>query len=316
MRIVFVGTGDFGVPALRALGAAGHAIVSCISQPDRPAGRGRQVQPTPVHAAADALRLAHLQTPSINDLAPAAAAPGAELGVVVAFGQKIGPAWLNAFPHGLINIHASLLPRHRGAAPYQWAIIRGDAETGVTVFRLNEAWDAGPILGVARTVIGDTETADELHDRLSHVGAELIAEVVRKIATGAATPLTQDATAATRAPKLSRADSRVDWSQPAKLVARRINGLWSWPGAACEVTLPGGVPMRLQICRARALATAVEPAPVSSPGTLLPDGRVRTGDGWVELLEVKPAGGKLMPFTAFANGRRLQAPVTLVDACA
>src|SRR5690606_4548057 len=144
MRIVFLGTGSFGCPALRALRDAGHEIVAAISQPDRPAGRGRQVRPSHVHALADELGVPHVQTADVNALSPQEVAAGAELAFVAAFGQKIGPAWLTAFEHGMINAHASLLPKYRGAAPFQWAIINGERETGVTIFRLDERWDAGP----------------------------------------------------------------------------------------------------------------------------------------------------------------------------
>ncbi|RMF86185.1 MAG: methionyl-tRNA formyltransferase, partial [Planctomycetota bacterium] len=220
--MAFLGTGDFGRPALCALRDAGHEVVVAVSQPDRPAGRGRKLRPSAIHAQADELGVPHVQAEDINALSPQEVAPGAEIGVVVAFGQKIGAAWLDAFPHGLINIHASLLPRYRGAAPYQWAVINGDTTTGVTVFRLNERWDAGPLLGQRETPIGELETADELHDRLALLGAELIVQVVRELETGAARPLPQDASGATRAPKLTRRDRVIDFTQPARVVQRRI----------------------------------------------------------------------------------------------
>ena len=311
MRIVFVGTGEFGVPAMEALRAAGHEIIAAVSQPDRPAGRGRQLQPTPIRTAAERLGIPHTQAQDINVFAPREIAPTAELGLVVAFGQKIGPAWLNAFFHGCINIHGSLLPRYRGAAPYQWAVINGDAETGVTVFRLNERWDAGPILGMARTPIGDTETADELHDRLARLGAELIPDVVHRIETGTAIPLPQDAAVATRAPKLTRADSAIDWSQPAGKLVRRINGLWSWPTAVCTLPLAGSAPLRVQLARAALVDASTPASKESPPGTLAPDGIVQCGAGRVQLLEIKPAGGKCVHFADFANGRRLNSPMQL-----
>src|SRR5262245_54437109 len=192
MKIAFLGTGDFAVPALRALHAAGHSILAAISQPDRPAGRGREIFPTPVHAAADDLRIQHIQTADLNALDPGRALHGCEIAVVAAFGQKLGPAVLATPPRGCINIHGSLPPRYRGAAPYQWAIINGDAETGVTVFQIDERWDAGPIWGRRSTPIGETETADELHDRLAILGAELIVEAVAGLESGIAAPALQD----------------------------------------------------------------------------------------------------------------------------
>ena len=144
MRMLYLGTGEFAVPALRALVAAGHEIVAAISQPDRPAGRGRQVRASFVHAAADDLNVSHIQTDDVNALDLSFHLSAAEMGVVAAFGQKVGPALLAALPRGLVNIHGSLLPHYRGAAPFQWAIINGEHRTGVTIFQLNERWDAGP----------------------------------------------------------------------------------------------------------------------------------------------------------------------------
>ena len=305
MRIAFLGTGEFGCPTLRALRDAGHEIVAAISQPDRPAGRGRKIQPSYIHAAADELGIRHIQTADVNVLEPGEAAPNVALGVVVAFGQKIGPAWLHAFPHALINIHASLLPRHRGAAPYQWAILSGDETTGVSVFRLSERWDAGPLLGQRETAIGDLETAEELHDRLALVGAELIVDIVRAIATGTSRPVEQDASLATRAPKLSRRDSAIDFAQPARRVQRRIHGLWSWPAATCLLDLGDGRAERVQLARAKLLDETTAPTEASPPGAIHDDGSVQTGCGRLMLLEVKPAGGKLMPFEAFARGRHI-----------
>ena len=189
MRIVFLGTGAFGVPALRALAQRGHALVAVISQPDRPAGRGRAIAPTPIHAAALALQLPHIQPEDVNALDAADALGGAEIGVVAAFGQKIGPHLLAALPRGCINIHGSLLPKYRGAAPIQRAIIAGEETTGVTIFQLNERWDAGAIWAQRATTIQETETADELHDRLAKLGAAALVETLADIAAGRAQPI-------------------------------------------------------------------------------------------------------------------------------
>lgn len=304
MRIVFLGTGDFGVPALRALHAAGHAIVAAVSQPDRPAGRGRNVRPTPIHATAAELGLRHYQTEDVNAPHAAAALGEAELGVVAAFGQKLGPRLLAALPHGFVNIHGSLLPKYRGAAPVQWAMINGEDVSGVTVFQLNERWDAGAIWARRETPIRDTETAEELHDRLAQLGAELIVEVLARIATGRVRPVQQDAGEATRAPKLSKADGTIDWTRPARLVVRRIHGLWPWPAAACTFVSRGGRRERLLLARA-AVADANLSDADAAPGTFGADGTIGAGQGRVRLLEVRPAGKKLMPFEAFAHGRRV-----------
>lgn len=312
MQILFLGTGDFAVAALRALAGAGHQILQVISQPDRPAGRGRKIQPTAVHAAAEALGLPHLQTEDVNTEPLLAQHPGAEVGVVAAFGQKIGGALLEGLPQGCINIHASLLPKYRGAAPFQWAILNGERETGVTVFRLNARWDAGPVLAQRATPIGETETADELHDRLALLGAELMVETLKRLAAGALEPRPQTAEGATRAPKLAREDGVVDWSQPAARVVRRIHGLWSWPAAACTFASRSGKSERVLLARAQ-VVDGVAPASANFPaGAFLPDLTVQAGVGRVRLLEVKPAGGKLMPFEAFANGRHVAPPDRLL----
>lgn len=316
MRIAFLGTGDFGVPALRALCDAAHEVVAVISQPDRPAGRGRTVQPTPLRAAAEALGLPHVQAEAVNALDPAAVAPGADLGVVVAFGQKLGPRWLTTLPGGCINLHGSLLPRYRGAAPYQWAIIHGDTTTGVTVFQLNERWDAGAIWGRRETPLGDDETADELHDRLAVLGSALLVDVVAALESGTVQPAPQDASQATRAPKLSKADSAIDWAQPARAIVRRIHGLWSWPAAACTFASRRGREERLLIARAAVADEGTPPDAAHPPGAFREDGTVQAGPGRVRLREVKPAGGKLMAFEAFGNGRQVAPPDRLLPAAA
>lgn len=305
MRILFLGTGDFGVPALHALRAAGHEIVAVVSQPDRPAGRSRQVRPTPIHAAAAAAGLPHIQAEDVNTQLPGAVLQAAEIGVVVAFGQKLGPVLLASVPRGFVNIHGSLLPRFRGAAPYQWAIISGESVTGVTTFQLDQRWDNGPIWGRRETPIGELETADELHDRLALLGAELIVETLASIARGDAQPQPQLAALASRAPKLSKADSRLDWNLPAKVICRRIHGLWSWPAAASVFVGKSGRCERVALARARVARDDTAPADASPPGSVLADRTIQTGSGTIDLLEIKPEGGRLMSFTEFANGRRL-----------
>ncbi|MGD8452673.1 MAG: methionyl-tRNA formyltransferase [Phycisphaerae bacterium] len=308
MRIVFLGTGDFAVPALHAVCVAGHEVLAAISQPDRPAGRGRAVVPTPVHAAADELHIRHVQTEDVNAPELVETLRAGEIGVVAAFGQKIGPELLAAVSRGFVNIHGSLLPRYRGAAPFQWAVLNGETETGVTVFQLDQRWDTGPIWGRKTIAIGEAETADELHDRLAVAGAELIVPTLAQIEAGTAEPQPQDASLACRAPKLSKADGRVDFAEPAARVVRRILGLWSWPSAACTFVSRTGRRERLQLARARVADVDAAPDEQHRPGAFHADGTVQTGAGRVALLEVKPAGGKLMPFAAFANGRQVAPP--------
>jgi methionyl-tRNA formyltransferase len=305
MRIVFLGTGQFAVPALRALVRAGHVVTAVISQPDRPAGRGLRVRSTPVHTAADELGLQHIQAQNVNCL-DWQDAFGAEIGVVVAFGQKIAPAVLQALPRGCVNVHASLLPKYRGAAPIAWAIINGEAQTGVTIFQLDERWDAGPIWSRREVAIRETETADELHDRLATVGAELLVETLPLIGGGQLTPVRQDDLQATFAPRLSRKDGVIDWWEPARRIADRIRGLWSWPGVAARLVQSSGRQWQVRLARAEVADAEGLPAPDRPPGTFAADGTVQAGRGRVRLLEVQPAGGRVMSFTEFARGRQIR----------
>jgi methionyl-tRNA formyltransferase len=314
MRVVFRGPAEFGVPALHALVRAGHPVVAAISQPDRPAGRGRSVRPTPIHAAAVELGLRHIQTDDVNTLDLMDALGQAEIGVVAAFGQKIGSGVLAALPRGCVNLHGSLLPKYRGAAPIQWAVINGDETTGVTVFQLNERWDAGPIWSQRETEIRETETADELHDRLAELAAALIVDTLRDIESGTVRPRAQDPALASRAPKLSKADGTVDWSQAARRVARRIHGLWSWPAAACLFASRSGKQERVLLVRAEVADEVGAPTPDRPPGAFCTDLTLQTGAGRVRLLEVQPAGGKRMAFADFANGRRISPPDRLLPA--
>lgn len=304
MKLAYFGTGEFAVAPLKALHAAGHDVRVVVSQPDRPVGRGQAVMPTAVHTAADELNLRHVQAPDVNALPGTELLNGAELCVIVAFGQKIGPDLLRAAPFGFINIHGSLLPKYRGAAPIQWAVINGERVTGVTIFQLNEKWDAGAVWSMRETPIGEMETADELHDRLSQIGAELLVETLEQYSRGALRPQLQDASKATRAPKLSRADSLIDWSLPARRIVNRIHGLWSWPTATCVLASRCE---RVQLVRAQVEDDAL-PTDASPPGIILANGVVQTGAGRIRLIEVRPSGGKVMTWTAFANGRRIPLP--------
>ncbi len=308
MKLAFLGTGAFAVPALQSLARCGHEISVAISQPDRPAGRGKRIMPTPLRTAAEALGIRHIQTADVNALDFADTFGLSEIGVVAAFGQKIGGAILEGLPRGCLNIHGSLLPKYRGAAPFQRAIIAGEQHTGVTVFQLDTRWDAGPIWGMRETAIGDTETADELHDRLALLGAELIVATLPEIESRARQPTTQDLSAATKAPKLSKAEGCVSWTEPAERVVRRINGLWSWPGAACLFAAHSGRRERVTLARAECAERDSTPTDDMPPGAVRNDHAVQTGRGSVRVLEIKPAGSKLMTFEAFSNGRGVRIP--------
>ncbi|HKQ48343.1 MAG TPA: methionyl-tRNA formyltransferase [Phycisphaerae bacterium] len=309
MRILFFGSGEFAIPTLRSIAGDGHDIVAVVTQPDRPRGRGKEVKPTPAKSAAIDLGLSVLTTDDVNSAQMTAQLKslGADLAYVAAFGQKIGKELLTAFPVGIVNLHASLLPALRGAAPINWAIINGDHETGVTVFRLVEKMDAGPILVQRRTAIGDVETADELHDRLARIGCDAVRATLELLAAQPDTPGTpQDAAKATIAPKLSKNDGHIAFDKPAAQLANRILGLWSWPGATCRYCSADGRRDEIvTLARARPYEGRTTPAGAQETGRITEVLSVRTADGELEILEIKPAGGRLMPWQDFVNGRHV-----------
>ncbi len=294
LTILFAGSGAFGEPTLRALVAAGHRVVRVYTQPDRPAGRGKKLTPTPIATVAAELGLDVVRTANLN----AEPLPAADVLVVIAFGQKIAPAAVAHARLGSVNLHASLLPKYRGAAPINWAVISGDAITGNSIIRLADKMDAGAVLGQSRVTIGESETVGELHDRLAADGAPLMLRVLSDLAAGTAVEVEQDHAAATIAPKLSRQTAVLDWTQPAAVVARRINGLSPWPG--CRVRLVGDIAPVASVTFTRARPGGPSPA---MPGTIDGTG-VAAGDGrLVEILEVQPEGRRPMATAEFRNGR-------------
>ena len=242
MRVVFMGTPDFSVPVLDALVEAGHEIAAVYCQPPRPAGRGKKDRPSPVQARAESLGLAVRHPVSLRGTAEqeAFAALGADVAVVVAYGLILPKPILDAPRHGCLNIHASLLPRWRGAAPIQRAIMAGDAETGVCIMQMEAGLDTGPVLLRAATPIRDDDTAATLHDRLSGMGARLIVEALDR--RPELEPVPQPEAGVTYADKIDKAEARVDWTRPAPEVDRYIRGLSPFPGAWCEA---GGQRLKL-----------------------------------------------------------------------
>ncbi|HEV2293789.1 MAG TPA: methionyl-tRNA formyltransferase [Tepidisphaeraceae bacterium] len=297
LRIIFAGSGEFGLPTLGALSDAGHELVQIISQPDRPAGRGRELTPTPVSKFALERDLPLLRTQNINAQPP----PPADLLVVIAFGQKIAPHVVSHARFGGINLHASLLPKYRGAAPINWAIIRGETTTGNSVIRLADRMDAGAILGQSELCIGDTETAGQLHDRLSQDGAPLMLRVIEELATGTANERAQDESLATIAPKLSREASRLDFTRPAGELANQIRGLSPWPGCRVRLLSQDGS----EVVRLTLVSCTAAPADVSgeAPGSLADDGGIVAGDGLLHVLLLKPEGKRPMTVKDFRNAR-------------
>jgi methionyl-tRNA formyltransferase len=305
LRLAFMGTPEFALPSLTALAAAGHEIACVYSQPPRPAGRGHKDRATPVARLA-AARGWPVRTPAtLKDAAAAAAFAdlGLDAGVVVAYGLILPKAILAAPRLGCLNLHASLLPRWRGAAPIQRAILAGDRETGVTVMQMAEGLDDGPILLQQAVPIGPQTTAATLHDALAAVGAELLVRALDGRAAGTLAARPQDEARATYAEKLRREEGRLDWRRPAAELARRVRALTPWPGAF--VALPGGG--RLKVLAAEPVEAAGVVAGVAeAPGTLLDGGfTVACGGGALRLAEVQKPGKAPVDGAAFLRGARL-----------
>ena len=301
MRVVFMGSPEFAVPCLRAL-ASTHDVAFVVSQPDKPAGRGGQLTPPPVKATAVDLGLPVIQPKSARtgELEKALRESGAELAAVVAYGKILPRAVLEALPRGCINVHASILPRYRGAAPVQWAVIDGEPETGVAIMQLDEGMDTGPVLLEKRVAIDPDETSGELLARLAPIGAAALLEAIELIASGRATPIAQDHAASTHAPMLTKADGAIDFTQPAPKVAARIRGVDPWPGA--QALLRGQV---VKLFRARASGTS---GATSAAGTVVAVDasglHVACGDGGVIVIrEVQAPGRKRLTAAQFAAGR-------------
>ncbi|HEX5216598.1 MAG TPA: methionyl-tRNA formyltransferase [Vicinamibacterales bacterium] len=305
LRIVFFGTPEFAVPTLAALIASSHAIAAVVTQPDRPRGRGQHLQPSPVKALALEHGLPVLQPPTLKDDAAAQAVRdlGVDLGVVAAYGRILPQRLLDIPRLGMINVHASLLPRWRGAAPVHRAVMAGDRTTGVTIMRVVLALDAGPKLAVRETEIGATETSGEVERRLAKIGGELLVEVVDRLAAGPVTETPQNDALATYAAKLDKHERSVDWSRSAQEIHDRIRGLQPWPVAASMLH-----DKRL-LLRASAVDSSDLPHP--RPGEIVgveSDGLVvGTGAGLLRLLEVQAEGRPPASVRDFLNGHRVVA---------
>ena len=300
MRVVFMGTPEFSVPVLEALVAAGHEIAAVYCQPPRPAGRGKKERPTPVHARAVDLGLEVRHPVSLKGAEEQAdfAALQADVAVVVAYGLLLPQAVLDAPAKGCLNIHASLLPRWRGAAPIHRAIMAGDAETGVCIMQMEAGLDTGPVLLRKAVAIGAEETTQDLHDRLSSLGAAAIVEALATLPELAAQ--VQPEAGVTYAHKIDKAEARVDWSRPSDEIDRQIRGLSPFPGAW---TMIGG--KRVKILRSRPARGA------GKPGQVLSGLTVACGTDAVEITEVQPEGKPRMTAEAFLRGARIAPGVVL-----
>lgn len=304
LRIIFAGTPDFSVPCLQALRDAGHEVVAVYTQPDRPAGRGRKLSPGPVKEAAAALGLPIHQPPTLRD--PEAIATlrdlGADLMVVVAYGLLLPQAVLDIPTLGCVNVHASVLPRWRGAAPIQRAILAGDRESGVTIMRMEAGLDTGPMYLIRRLTLDPRETGGSLHDKLSLLGAAALVEALPGIAAGSLAPEIQDDSQASYAHKLAKAEAEVDWSQPAVAIDRLIRAFDPWPVAQTQLD---GASLRLWGCDLPDL----KPPPSAEPGQVIGASKagiaVATGAGVLRLTRLQPPGKRPMSAAEFLNARRL-----------
>lgn len=306
LRILFWGTPEFAIPSLLALGEEGHEVVGVVTQPDRPAGRGRRLTPSPVREAAleEGYRVLTPEKPRGDAFLAELRALDPEISVVVAYGHILRPEVLSLPPRGSINLHASLLPELRGAAPIPWAILRGLEVTGVTVMRMVEAMDAGPILLQVKEPIGPEDTASELAERLAEVGAEALVEALVLLEEGLAREVEQDHSRATFAPKLDREAARVDWSRPARELGRHLRGMDEEPGAWSTL---GGEPYKLFRPEVEEAAeTGGEPGKIltADPREGL---RVACGTGVLKIREIQPPGGRRMPVEAWLRGHRVPA---------
>ncbi|MEW6357890.1 MAG: methionyl-tRNA formyltransferase [Planctomycetota bacterium] len=308
MDILFLGTPAFACPSLSALARAGHRIVAVVTRTDKPRGRRGKPIPSDIKRRAIEHGLPVLETEraSAPDFAPKLAALKPQLGVVAAFGEKLSNELLRIPDHGFINVHASLLPKYRGAAPITWAVVNGETQTGVTIIRLVEAMDAGPILLQRATDIRPGETAGELHDRLAEMGAALLVEAVAAVENGTATFTPQPTAGVTLAPMLKKDDGLIPWHRSAREIACFVPGMSPWPGAFTFLKRQGSDrPERVVL-----LAVDLVEAPHAAPGTVLAvrdDGILAAaGEGAILIRRLQPAGKRAMSAAEYLRGRSVR----------
>ena len=304
MRIVFMGTPEFAVPSLRALVENGYDVVGVITQPDRPAGRGHKLTPCPVKVLAQEKGLNVCQFEKIKgeegvaclkELAP-------DLVVTAAFGQLLSKEILAIPQYGTLNVHASLLPAYRGSAPINWCILKGEKVAGVTTMLTDIGMDTGDMLLSAKTEIGPLETAGELTERLSELGAQLLVETLKRYPHGNLKPTPQDEALASYQPMLNKDMGRIDWTRPAEEIACRVRGLNPWPGAYTE-----NESGRLKLYLARAVEAKFAAEPGSVAVSSAKEGLfIACGEGWLEILEMQAPNAKRMPAKAYLQGKKIE----------
>lgn len=303
MKIVFLGTPDFAVPTLERLHTEGHRILLAVSQPDRPAGRGQKMRPTPVAAKAAALGIPIYQPEDVNtdESLKKIGALTPDVIVVAAFGQFLKKRFRELAPRGCLNVHASLLPKLRGAAPINRAVMEGHSTAGVTIMNIEAKMDAGDVYLKGETPIGPETTAGELHDRLAVIGADLMAETLRRLEAGTIYRVAQNHAEATHAPKIAPEERQIDWTLPATAVDQKIRGLSPAPGA---FTFYRGT--RLQILRSHLAMEGARKAPGTVTALKSAYFEVSAGNGTVAVLEVRAEGKKTMNAAEWGRGARIQ----------
>jgi methionyl-tRNA formyltransferase len=299
VRVVFMGSPEFALPSLRAV-MSRHEVVLVVSQPDKPAGRGKELTAPAVKRVALEAGLPTYQPRSARapEVADTLRATGADIAVVVAYGKILPRPVLDVFSRGCVNVHGSVLPAYRGAAPVQWAIINGETESGVTIMQLDEGMDTGPMLLVRREPVRDDDTAGSLAERLARIGAEALLEAMDAIAAGSAVATPQDHARASHAPMLQKSTGQIDWSRPADQVRNLVRGVDPWPGAT---TTLGGEPLKLfGAGRAEGQGAAGTVLAVDERGAV-----VACGGGAVRIAELQAAGKRRLPAVDLARGRKL-----------
>jgi len=308
MKIVFMGTPDFAVGALDALVEAGHEVVAVVTQPDKPKGRGKEMQMTPVKICAmkhniEVFQPVKIKTPEAVEILKGY---GADLFVVAAFGQILSKEILDMPKYGCVNIHASLLPKYRGAAPIQWAILDGEKETGVTIMQMNEGLDTGDMLTKVIVPIEDTETGESLFDKLAEAGAKLLIETIPQIEAGTLNPQPQDDSLSTYAKMIKKEMGHIDWNKEAVVLERLVRGMNSWPSAYTHFN-----GKTLKIWEADVEISSVKAAPGSVVEVTKNSIKVQTGQNLLVLKQVQLEGKKRMDVAAFLLGYKVEAGMTL-----
>lgn len=300
MRIIFFGTPEFAVPSLKALLNSDDKIVAVVTQPDKKAGRGRSLHYSPVKEVAMEKGVRIIQPENIKDSSfiDELLSLNPDMIIVVAYGKILPPQILNLAPFGCINVHASLLPKYRGAAPVQWAIINGEKETGITTMRMDEGLDTGEILLQEKTIISDEDNSETLSKKLSHLGASLLLKTIKGLKEGSIKPVPQEGIA-TYAPPLKKEDGRIKWSKSAEEIFNLIRGLYPWPCAYCYLNNE-----RIKIIKAKIIDGSGSPGRIErvNKGKLV----IGTGKGLISILELQPESKKKMSVESFLHGRKLE----------